>query len=274
MGFTQPIHFNSWPALYRLAAAEGGFQPYSAMHAAVVVVFVLTTACFVWLRRRWSESPRAGKLDRALGISALIIWLAYKLYVWLPGVRAMEYSLPLQMCDVTGLIAPLALLSGRRSLRAILYFWGIGLSALAFITPDLHEGMTTGRFWLFWLSHAAIVGSALYELAGRRFRPDWRDWRTPVVAATVYLALVLPFDVLTGFDYGYVGRPAPGQPAILDALGRWPGRVAVQAVLVAAELALLLLPWELFRRLSRRETDSLSSGNIIPPVNYHDHSTG
>jgi len=248
--------------------------PYSAMHAAVVVLFLLTTMCLVWLRRRWSGFPRAGELDRALGSGALVVWLAYKIYVWLPGVRGLEYSLPLQFCDITGLIAPLALLTGRRPLRAILYFWGIGLSTLAFIAPDLHEGIGSGRFWLFWLSHSAIVGSAIYDVAGRGFRPGGRDWGIAVAAAAIYVALVLPFDVLTHFDYCYVGPPGPGQPAILDALGSWPGRLPLQAILVALELALLLLPWEISRRLSQRRPNPDSSGNIAPPVTDRDGWAG
>ena len=228
----------------------------------MVFLFLLTTACLVWLRRRWSESPRAAKLDRALGVAALIVWIAYKVYVWLPGVRGLEYSLPLQFCDITGFIAPLALLTDRRPLRAVLYFWGIGFSVLAFIAPDLHEGIGSGRFWLFWLSHSAIVGSALYDVAARRFRPRWSDWRIAVVAAAVYMALVVPFDVLTHFDYGYVGPPGPGQPAILDLLGPWPGRLAIQAVIAALELALLLLPWEISRRVSQSRAARDVSGNI------------
>jgi hypothetical integral membrane protein (TIGR02206 family) len=238
------------------------------------VVLLLVTACLVWLRRRWSDSPRAGKLDRVLGIAALIIWAMYKAYVWLPGVRGLEYSLPLQFCDFTGLVAPLALLTNRRPLRAILYFWGLGFSILAFIAPDLHEGLGSGRFWLFWLSHCAIVASALYDIAGRGFRPGWRDWRIAVGAATAYVAIIAPFDALTHFDYGYVGPPGPGQPPILDALGPWPWRLATQAVLAVLALGLLLLPWEISRRVGQGRASRESSGNVAPPATDSDGSAG
>jgi len=271
---TRSILSISSPVLGPLAAEDAGFQPYSALHAAVVVLLLLVTMCLVWLRRRWSDSPRAGRLDRALGIAALVVWAMYKVYVWLPGVRGLEYSLPLQFCDFTGLVAPLVLLTSRRPLRAILYFWGLGFSILAFIAPDLHEGTGSGRFWLFWLSHCAIVGSALYDLAGRRFWPGWRDWRIAVAAATVYVALMAPFDALTHFDYGYVGPSAPGQPPILDAMGPWPWRLAVQAVLAVVALTLLLLPWEIFRRVSQGRAGRDTSGNLAPQVTDQDGSIG
>ncbi len=238
------------------------------------MALLVVTTCLVWLRRRWSNSPRAGKLDRCLGIAALIVWAMYKVYVWLPGVRGLEYSLPLQFCDFTGLVAPLALLTSRRPLRAVLYFWGLGFSMLAFITPDLHEGLGSGRFWLFWLSHSAIVGSALYDLAGRGFRPGWRDWRIAVAAATVYVAVVAPFDAITHFDYGYVGPPGPGQPPILEALGPWPWRLAVQAILAIVALGVLLLPWEIFRRSNQGQNNRKASGNIGPRVADRDGSVG
>lgn len=271
---TYSIPFIPSPAFSPLAADDGGFQPYSALHAAVVVLLLLATMCLVRLRRRWAGSPRAGKLDRALGIAALVVWTMYKVYVWLPGVRGLEYSLPLQFCDFTGFVAPLVLLTSRRPLRAILYFWGLGFSMLAFIAPDLHEGLGSGRFWLFWLSHCAIVASALYDLGGRGFRPGWRDWRIAVAAATVYVAVVAPFDALTHFDYGYVGPPGPGQPPVLDAMGPWPWRLAVQAVLAVVALTVLLLPWEIARRVSQARADRDSSGNIAAPVTDRDGSVG
>ena len=40
-----------------------------------------------------------------------------------------------------------------------------------------------------------------------------------------YLALILPFDLLTGFNYGYVGPAKPLNASLLDWLGPWPWRI-------------------------------------------------
>jgi uncharacterized membrane protein YwaF len=62
------------------------------------------------------------------------------------------------------------------------------------------------------------------------------------------VVLVLPLNVLLGANYGFVGNSRPDNPSIVDLLGPWPGRLIIIVLLVAAVLALLMLPWEIARR--------------------------
>jgi hypothetical integral membrane protein (TIGR02206 family) len=160
-------------------------------------------------------------------------------------------ALPLQICDLVGFLAPAALLTRWRPLRALLYFWGIGLSTQGFFQPDLREGPADLSFWAFWLGHMAIVGASMYDVFARGYRPTWADYGVACAAAAVYLAVILPVDLLFDFNYGYVGRGQPGQPSVVDFLGPWPGRVAIIAALAAVVMALLMLPWEVARRWRR-----------------------
>jgi hypothetical integral membrane protein (TIGR02206 family) len=244
-------------------ATFDSFQPYSTSHAAVIFVFLAITALPVVLARRWRGTGRDRTLDRLIAIACLFIWVTVKAFRLLPSRYDPSKAIPLQVCDWVGLVAPLAIWTGWRPLRAILYFWGLGLSSQAFIQPDLAEGPADPSFWAFWGGHAAIVGAALYDLAGRRFHPTWRDYGTAVGALAVWLAVVLPFDVLTGFNYGYVGNSTPGQPTIVDVLGPWPARVPIIAALVAAALALIELPWDIARRSASPRRLAASSS---PPV--------
>jgi hypothetical integral membrane protein (TIGR02206 family) len=152
------------------------------------------------------------------------------------------------VCDLAALTAPLALTTSRRLPRALLYFWGLGLSSQGFVTPDLQDGPARVQFWVFWLNHFVVVGSAIYDLAGRGYRPTWRDYRWSVAAGVAYLAIVLPLDVALKLNYGYVGPALPGQPTIVDVLGPWPWRVVVICALTAAFMALIVAPWHLGRR--------------------------
>ncbi len=86
-------------------------------------------------------------------------------------------SLPLQVCDLAGLVGPMALLTRKQWLRAILYFWGLGLSIQGFIQPVLKDkGLGDVEFWLFWANHTMIVGTAVYDLVALGFRPKTRDF--------------------------------------------------------------------------------------------------
>ena len=227
------------------------FHPFSPLHAAVVATFVALTVGCVALRRRLRRSGDVrlpDRLDRAIALATAAAW-AFTTFVPLwPPIYQHSWSLPLHVCDVTVLAVPVALATCWRPARAVAYFWGIGLSSQGLFTPDLQDGPARLGFWLFWANHFAVVGGALYDVAARGYRPAWKDFGVAVGLGVAYVALVLPFDLLTGLNYGYLGRTAPGQPTLVDVLGPWPGRVGVMVALAIAVMLLLMLPWEVAPR--------------------------
>jgi hypothetical integral membrane protein (TIGR02206 family) len=218
------------------------FRPFSAMHAGVLLLFAVAVAVLIWIGRR-SDAARRARIERMLGWAMLGVWLVSNVWWLWPSRFDPAHSLPLQVCDVTALLAALVLLAPRPWASVLLYFWGIGMSLQALITPDLTGGPGSVWFWMFWISHAGTVGIALYVVAVRGYRPTWRDYRFAVAAGLVYLVVVFTVNVLFDFNYGYVGNEQPGQPSVIDFLGPWPGRVGLAAILVAMAMAVLMLPW-------------------------------
>jgi hypothetical integral membrane protein (TIGR02206 family) len=159
--------------------------------------------------------------------------------------------LPLHVSDLTLLAVPIALWTSWRWSRAIVWCWGVALCTLAFIIPDLRDGPARLGFWTFWIGHITILAATVYEVAGRGYRPGWRDFARAAVLSTIYVALMLPFDALTRFNYGYVGPDQPSQPPALRYFGPWPWRVAAILLTGVAAMALATLPWRIagqFRR--------------------------
>ncbi|MEO0631359.1 MAG: TIGR02206 family membrane protein [Planctomycetota bacterium] len=139
------------------------FAPFSLMHAVVVAVLSVLTLAVVGSSRRLDTAQRNRRRLR-LGLAMLGVQVIYQFY-WLVVRSGSGESLPLHLCDVAGAVAVLAFLLPIRLFRSLLYFWGIGLSSLAFIIPVLEEGPVSPAFWLFWLSHWVIVGGAVYLVA-------------------------------------------------------------------------------------------------------------
>jgi hypothetical integral membrane protein (TIGR02206 family) len=217
-------------------------RPFSAMHLGVLLLLTVAIGLLIWIGRR-SDAARRRRIERTLGWAMLALWLVNKGWWWFPSRFDAAHTLPLQVCDVTSLLAALVLLAPRRRASVLLYFWGIGMSLQALITPDLNRRPDSIWFWFFWISHAGTVGIALYIVAVRGFRPTWRDYRFAVIAGLVYLAVVFTVDVLFDFNYGYVGNGRPGQTSVIDFLGAWPGRVGLVAMLAIGAMAVLMLPW-------------------------------
>lgn len=234
------------------------FHAFSLAHAGVVAFFAIVTAmlCAAGVRRR--GTPQLRRAERAAGWSLLTVWAIATVYWLLPANFDLMVSLPIHMCDMTGLCAPLVLLTERRIFRTLLYFWGIGLSIHGVATPILERGWFHITFALYWLVHAAIIGTAVYDLVVHRYRPTFRDVLVAVGLCAVWLGVVLAVNLPLQVNYGYVGNIEPEHPTVIQGLGPWPLRVYKMIVAVLALFLAMWLPWAVARRrvTTRRRTET------------------
>lgn len=225
------------------------FEKGSLLHLVMVLACYAVMGGAVWLGRRGRE--RAPDLERALRIGWVVFVLLTQVpwQVWqnLPGNGDYRYTLPLHLCDIVVLVIPFALLTRSRPARSVLYFWGIGLTFCALLMPALREGPSQFSFWMFWIGHTQIVGSAFYLPAVLGYRPSADDLRTALLVNCAHIAVVAPFNVALGADYAGAG-PDPSSTAIF---GPWPLRLAVLAFMEGLLFVVLWLPWEVARRWRR-----------------------
>lgn len=220
------------------------FVPFGAVHAVTVVVCLLLVMMPTWIGRAARGTPVEPRLRRAFALAAALYWVAYNTWWNWNGLDVLG-GLPLHFCDIVGLLAPLALLTGNRWLRAILYFWAFGFTTQAVLQPDLAVGPANLVFWAFWLAHTFILACASYDVAVLGFRPDWRDLGRAAVAVLGYAVVIIPLDLMLGANYGFIGNPPPEQkiPPMIESFGAWPGRLVILAGLTVLGFLLLLLPW-------------------------------
>lgn len=232
------------------AAALDGFASFGAMHLAVVCVCAALLVGVAMVGRRLRGSANERRVRTALAIVALAYWVAYNTW-WNWGGLDLRTGLPLQACDVSGLVAPFALLTLNRWLRSTLYFWAFAFATIAFIQPTLTLGPAHLVFWAFWLAHVVILACAVYDLAALGFRPGWGDVVRAAVVAIGWAAVVLPVDLRLGANYGYIGNPPAGTwiPPLIAAFGPWPERLVIIAALAALVFLGLLAPWRVAKRL-------------------------
>ena len=219
------------------------FVPYSGLHLFALAVCALLIVAPTLLGRRLKPDAELN-LRRALAALAVAYWLAYTIW-WNWNGLDLRTGLPLQICDINGVMAPLALLTQWRWARATLYFWTAALTLQAFIQPALTAGPASLVFWAFWTAHTLIAACAVYDIAVLGFRPNWSDLRRALVASAAYVAVVVPVNALTGGDYGFIGNPAPdiAVPPFVLMLGPWPQRAIILLALGALGFVIVLLPW-------------------------------
>jgi hypothetical integral membrane protein (TIGR02206 family) len=233
------------------------FRPYTIDHLVAVVVCAAMMAAPIVIGRRLRNAPppRERAFRRILATGGLLFWIAYTLW-WNWNYVDIERGLPLQICDIAGLIAPITLLVENRWFRATLYFWGLTLSLQGFIQPVLRVGPIDLEYWGFWTAHSIVVGGALYDLIVRRFRPMLADFGRATVTSLAYLAMIFPTNIilarvfdLPNVNYGYVADTKPENPTLIDVLGPWPWRVVFMVVIGFLGFGIAYVPWVISRRI-------------------------
>lgn len=231
------------------------FVAYSGLHFATVLACLALIAVVVYAGRNAGEAGAEWRLRRTIAVFGLAVWVTYNTAWNWRGIDLTD-GLPLQLCDVAGIVAPLALLTLHPWLRAPLYFWAVTLTAQAYIQPTLTQGPANLLFWCFWVSHTVIVGSAIYDLVVLRMRPNWHDLKRAYAVSAAYLAVVVPVNAMLGSNYGYVGNPPAGHPIppFVDLLGPWPERAFIVVALAAVGFVVALAPWAIRLRDLRADT--------------------
>lgn len=132
----------------------------------------------------------------------------------------------------------------------MVYFWGLGLTTQGFFTPVLEAGPGQVEYWLFWSNHTIVVGLALYRVIVNGYRPGAADLLAAIGLTAVWMAVVLPINILFDLNYGYLGRypPNPNVTTLVEYLGPWPVRLVWMSLLVIVMFVLLWLPWGIARR--------------------------
>lgn len=211
------------------------FEAGTAFHGVVVGLCVLLTAAacitgWTLTRRDRTDGGRREPLFAASMGWAIVAWQAFAT-VWrvLPEQWDVNESLPFHLCRWTGWIAGVCLIAGVRPgwrwSRALMFFWGLGLSVQGCITPMWSHGAADMEFWLYWVGHLQIVGVAVYDLAVRRFVPTARDLRFAAAAGVVFVLLVMGVNRALDTNYSYLGAWDYGRASVVDKLGPYPERV-------------------------------------------------
>lgn len=240
-------------------------RPWTWVHALSLAWTVgpIVIACRIGRRHLARGRPDLEqRLASAWGGFAVAVNLWSIIYWHLPENFKADESLPIQLCDLACMLAPLVLLTDWRWPRALLFFWGLGLSTQAFVTPTVVEGPAHMKYYLFWLVHLVIVGTAVYELAVRRFRPTLRDLILTIAAGIAYLLAMVIVNQWLGSNYGFIGNRLRETPTLVDRLGPWPQRIFVMAGIA---VGLFVAMW-LAATLAERAGSRRGSGGGRPVI--------
>jgi hypothetical integral membrane protein (TIGR02206 family) len=180
------------------------FQPYGLPHLTVIFLTVALPFVLAGVVRR----IRSLGIERAIvgALSALLIfnYVAYLIFIRSHGVVAWQQMLPLQLCDWGMVVVIVAMWTGNQRWFEVAYFWGIGGTLQAVLTPNLRFGFPDLRFFSFFTSHSGIIIGVVFLMLTRGYRPYPMSIIRTFLWSEFYFVVTLIADEVTGFNYGFL----------------------------------------------------------------------
>ena len=215
---------------------------FSDPHVAALAVLIVATVGSVRAARRY-PSPPTRVTEAISGVLAAVIlaaWAGEYVADVLNGTWSVRYDLPLQLTDAVSITAAFALITRRRPLVELAYFWSLSASLQATLTPDLGQNFPSVYYFTYFGYHigAIVAGCMLVFGCGLYPRPHgaWRAF----AAALAFAAVAGTSDLITGGNYMYL-RAKPPHNSLLGVMGPWPFYIVGGALL--GLVILLALQW-------------------------------
>jgi hypothetical integral membrane protein (TIGR02206 family) len=257
----------------RAGAPVREFQSWGAEHLVPIAILLAAAVGLALFARRGrtveTEVARQRFFTIALWLT-VIVWvneLAYQVYWFAIGGWSVASALMLQMCGMSILFLPVAMLSEKQKARQflfdILYFWGIGGATQALLSPDIGaNGFPAYKYFSFFLSHGLIVTMAIVMALAGGVRVTIRSFLRALVVTNIILlpiygvdrilALIPPYDPGNYFVLGY--PPPTGSPVdfFSELFGPSPRYVVGLELMGLVIFGILYLPWPVARLITSR----------------------
>lgn len=215
------------------------------------VVLALTTVITIWMILAVRRHPGSGKPRiHSIGL-AIVLLLTYPVKLIGYSLADYEFPLPMHLCDWAAHAGALALLTGKRWLAELTWFWGISATLQGLITPALEFGFPHPVFFTHGHLHISVVVAAFYIVFGLRAYPRrYSVWRA-LAATHVYLVVAFLANLVTGHNYGFL-REKPPTGSLMTILPPEPWHILALEPVVLLLFGLLYAPFWLRERLQSK----------------------
>jgi hypothetical integral membrane protein (TIGR02206 family) len=222
------------------------FHPYGIAHLTVIFLTIALPFFFAALVR-WTKSPITERI--IVGALSLILVSNYFVYlslVWQLGDINWEQMLPMQLCDWAMVVIIITMWTRRPGWFEVAYFWGIGGTVQAVLTPNLPYGFPDFRFFSFFISHCGIIIGIIFLMLTRHLRPRAFSIVRVFLWTELYFVITLATDHVTEVNYGFFLHK-PEAKSLLNILSDYrPLYLFEMHLLALAFFVVLYLPFAVY----------------------------
>jgi len=237
-------------------SADIGFTSFSQSHLGAVIVFILFVITFVNAARRLDDRQNL-LLTRSVSVFislTVVIWTAIHMAY---GRFDPAVNLPLSICNLFAVMAPLLFWQPNRRRFEIVYFFVLAGTLQAIVTPDPDGGYPSYGFFKYWIVHCGLVVVAVHHLLAFKLYPRAKGILHTFVWLNIYILCLIPINLWLNANYFYM-MSKPVNPSLLDFFGPWPFYIIVTEGLAMVFFALVYLPIFIARK-NKPKMDTIDS---------------
>ena len=167
----------------------------------------------------------------------------------------LKTSLPLHLCGIAALLTAWMLWQKSYKVYEIAYFWGMGGSIPAILTPDIAAGFPNPAFFYFFIGHGLTMLGVLHVTIVYGYQPRLRSVGKTVIASLILMMVVAPINLAMNTNYMYLCYK-PAQATVMDYLGPWPWYILSLVVIGTVVFLVCYLPFAILAKSGNLPEDS------------------
>lgn len=218
------------------------FMPFSLAHLAMLLLLLLGFILFFLLAPRLKRSSFHHPFRWLLAGFMVLGEISWHTWLLVNGEWGLNYSLPLELCSISALLAVALLITRRPGFFPFVYFCGIAGATQALLTPALEFSYPHFRYFHFFAVHGAIILAALFMIRVEGMRPRLSSVGKALLQLNLFALVVGRLNGMTGGNYMFL-KEKPAGPSLLDWLGPWPWYLLSLELVALGLFLLLYLPF-------------------------------
>ena len=197
------------------------FEIFNTPHLIVLLLTVLISVLFVVIPKKFKYPPVKNTISLLLFISIVFSTLFAIIDKYINGYLYAPLNMPMQLCDWVMLFVLVTFITKSQYAYEITYFWGLGGTLQALITPDLAFNYPSWIFVIFFINHSTIIISIIYFTFVFGLRPYLVSIKRVFLWSQVFFFFAFITNVIFDTNYGFL-MEKPIKASLFDYLGPWP----------------------------------------------------
>ena len=238
---------------YTLNMVAEPFVIFSNSHLVTLLIIISIAIVFPLIIKNYSDDYKK-RVAIVIGISALALELI-KPFIW---HYSMDFPwsqlIPIHMCNLSTLFVGLFLLTEKRLLFEVSFFWGIGGGINALLTPDVPRDFPDPQYILFFFGHGLLIVAIAYACITLKNRPSLNSVKNGIYFSSAVLPVIYVINYFIGppANYWYLATK-PASDSLFNLFPEPPLHIPVLVILGIMFFYLIYLPYWFYDKFKKKD---------------------